>query len=241
MPERARCHALAGVRKDCHKKLTHVYIVTILKEYCQILQAEFFPWTDSMEICLSLVSVQMPNSQSSQLDAAMRDRCLIRFSRRFESSSICGYVLDIGSAFFLLALVSDRIWFDGFECFRIEDVGDVHHDPYSNFAETALRLRKQEIPEAPRIKLGNITELLQSANVAFPLVTIHREEQDPDVCHIGHAIEINRDTVSLQEINADATWDESPTEYQLNEITRVNFGGDYEDALHLVGGRFNAR
>ncbi len=27
-----------------------------------------------------------------------------------------------------------------------------------------------------------------------------------------------------------------PEEYRVAEITRVSFGGDYEDALHLVGG-----
>jgi hypothetical protein len=42
--------------------------------------------------------------------------------------------------------------------------------------------------------------------------------------------------MSLLEINPDATWDDTPSEYRLSEITRVNFGGDYEDALYLVGG-----
>jgi hypothetical protein len=44
-------------------------------------------------------------------------RTFVRFSRRFEQSAIRGYVLDVGPRFFLFALVSDRIWFDGFECF----------------------------------------------------------------------------------------------------------------------------
>ena len=40
----------------------------------------------------------------------------------------------------------------------------------------------------------------------------------------------------LLEINPDASWDAEPREYRLRDITRVDFGGDYEDALHLVGG-----
>ena len=52
----------------------------------------------------------------------LRGHDLVRFYRRFEDSSVRGYVLDIGPKFFLLALVSDRVWFDGFECFRISDV-----------------------------------------------------------------------------------------------------------------------
>jgi len=31
-------------------------------------------------------------------------------------------------------------------------------------------------------------------------------------------------------------WDKEPTKHLLSEITRVDFGGGYEEALHLVGG-----
>ncbi|HEX7424334.1 MAG TPA: hypothetical protein VF311_10690 [Terriglobales bacterium] len=34
----------------------------------------------------------------------------------------------------------------------------------------------------------------------------------------------------------DACWDDKPETYRLREITRVDFGGDYEEALRLVGG-----
>ena len=47
---------------------------------------------------------------------------------------------------------------------------------------------------------------------------------------------VNRGRASLLEMNPDATWDDKPTEYRLSGITRVNFGGDYENALHIVGG-----
>jgi hypothetical protein len=67
-------------------------------------------------------------------------------------------------------------------------------------------------------------------------VTIHREEADPEVCQVGRVISTGRGRVRLLEIHPDATWEEHPTEYRLKEITRVDFGGDYEEALDLVGG-----
>lgn len=42
--------------------------------------------------------------------------------------------------------------------------------------------------------------------------------------------------MSLLEIGPDALWDDEPETYRLSEITRVDFGGAYEEALHLVGG-----
>src|SRR5262245_12096733 len=137
----------------------------------------------------------------------MRRREFIRFSRRFESSKIRGYVLDVGAEFFLLALVSDRIWFDGFECFRIKDVNHVEPDPYARFVEVALKRRGELRPRKPRVRLSNIRDLLLSASNAFPLVTIHREQVDPNVCWIGRVQSVNDGRVTLLEIGPDAVWD----------------------------------
>ena len=147
-----------------------------------------------------------------------------------------GYVLDVGPRFFLLALVSDRIWYDGFECLRLSDVRDIKLDSYARFAEVALKRRRERFPRKPRVNLSTVEELLVSASRVFPLVTIHREQVDPAVCWIGRVVGIDRGRVTLLEIRPDATWKRKPTEYRLSEITRVNFGGDYEDALALVSG-----
>ena len=80
-------------------------------------------------------------------------------------------MLDVGPQFFLLALVSDRIRFDGFECFRINDVKKLRPDPYAPFAKAALKKRRERRPKKPRVSLANIEELLLSAGKAFPLIT----------------------------------------------------------------------
>jgi hypothetical protein len=178
----------------------------------------------------------MATAHSQRLREISRERVFARFSRRFEELPVRGYVLDVGPKFFLLALVSDRIWFDGFECFRISDIRRLKPDPYATFAETALKKRGEKRAKRPRVRLGSIEEIVLSAGRAFPLVAIHREQVDPDVCWIGRVMGVDRGRVSLLEINPDASWDREPKKYRLNEITRVNFGGDYEDALHLVGG-----
>jgi hypothetical protein len=49
-------------------------------------------------------------------------------------------------------------------------------------------------------------------------------------------IGVSKSRLSLLEVGPDAVWDEKPAEVLLREITRVDFGGGYEEALHLVGG-----
>jgi hypothetical protein len=176
-------------------------------------------------------------SRSSQLARACDNRLLVKFATRFDDGSICGYVLERGPRFFLVALVSDEMRFNGFQCFRREDVRRLQVPArYATFAEAALKKRGERMPRKPRVSLATLSDLLLTANNAFPLVTIHREQADPDVCHIGRVVELGGGSLSLLEIGPDARWDNRPTVYSLREITRVDFGCGYEEALHLVGG-----
>jgi hypothetical protein len=178
----------------------------------------------------------MAKSIIHQLRDALKTRQYIRFSRRFEKSIIRGYVLDIGPTFILLAVVNDRIHCDGFDCFRISDIFNLSPDPYAAFVEAAIKKRGEQVPKKPKIDLGGIKELILSAAQAFPLITIHRDEVDTGACWIGRVIGVNRGRLAILEIDPGAQWDSEPTEYRIAEITRVTFGGDYEDALYLVGG-----
>jgi hypothetical protein len=178
----------------------------------------------------------MAAERTDRLIDAMRDNVLVRFERRFEAGHVTGYVLGVGPKFFLLQLVSDRIRYDGFECFRISDVRGLRPDPYAAFVETALAIRYEPPPLRPTIDLSNIQTLIATAATQFPLVSVHSERVDPDVCQIGRPVGMRAGRLSLLEINPGADWDNQPIDHELKSITRVSFGADYEEALYLVGG-----
>jgi hypothetical protein len=162
---------------------------------------------------------------------------MVRFTRPFEQGSVHGYVIDIGPDFFVVAVVSDAIRFNGFQCFRFSDVRRLQvPSKYAAFAEAALKKRGERIPKTSRVDVSSLPNLLLTADRAFPLITIHREKINPHVCHIGRVIDLRNGRMTLLEIGPDAAWDDKPATYRLSEITRVDFGGDYEEALHLVGG-----
>ncbi len=187
----------------------------------------------------------MPAKPSSLLLKASRDKTLVRFTRPLEHGSVNGYIVEVGPKFFMVAIVQEDMRFDGFQCFRLSDVRRLKIPaPYAEFAEAALTKRREQIPRKPPVDVSSLPRLLQTADKAFPLVTIHREMVDRGACHIGRLVRIEKSTLRLLEIGSDARWDEEPEQYRLNQITRVDFGGGYEEALHLVGGsprRRNAR
>ena len=172
----------------------------------------------------------------SELARAHRERLLVRFTRPFEGGSFRGYVLDVGPRFFLLLTIGDDgVRFNGFSCLRLVDVRrlNVPHK-YAFFIVAAQKKLKEKPPRRPKIAVGDLESLLISANHKFPLVTIHREKVDPDICHIGRILDVKRGRVSMLEIGPDAFWDKKPTSYRLAEITRVDFGGQYEEAFCSV-------
>lgn len=181
----------------------------------------------------------MTSGMAEKLTVAAQQGDLVRLHRRFEESYVSGYVQGVGLEFFLMVVVSDRIWFDGFECFRVKDAESLEPAPHAAFQEAALAARAEVRPEPPTTDLTDIESLLTSASAKFPLITIHTERADPDVCYIGRVLSVEGGIVWMLTIDPDAVWDTDPLAYKLNDITRVSFGGDYEGALSLVGGTPN--
>ena len=175
-------------------------------------------------------------SIAQQLELACENRCVVKvFRSSIEQGASLGYVLDVGPEFFLLAYVGDDIRFDGFQAIRTDLVSEVQSQHANNkFVERALQLRGLEIPTHPGIDITSISMLIKSVSSDYPLIVLHREIVDPDVCHIGAFESIDDTEVGIIEINPDATWDEDEMPYKLTEITRIDFAGGYESALALV-------
>lgn len=173
---------------------------------------------------------------ATALSAAMVSHQMVWLTTRYDDWVVCGYVVALGPGFVMVLVVSDKIRFDGFECFRRPDIVAVEDDPCAAFHEKALSLRGEIMPDAPPVSLASIEDLLVTAGRAFRLVTIHCEEVDPEVCHIGHVEEVIGGQLVMREVTPTAEWEAQFERYPTASITRVAFGADYEDALSVVAG-----
>ena len=171
------------------------------------------------------------------LTDALHSKTVVRFVSRYEEGRIEGYVLDVGPQFFLMAIVDDRISFDGFQCMRFSDVTRLEV-PASNsdFVVAALIKRGESIESKPQIDLTSAATILESASRIVPLVTIHTQKSHPNSCWIGRPLGATATHEALLEIGPDAVWETVPTMKAFKPITRIDFLGGYEEALYLVGG-----
>jgi len=172
-----------------------------------------------------------------KLTDAMQSKTVVRFVSRYEEARIEGYVLDVGPKFFLMAIVDERISFNGFQCMRFSDVTRLEV-PASNsdFIVAALMKRGESIESKPQIDHTSAATILDSASRIVPLVTIHTQKSHPDRCWIGRTLGATGTHEALLEIGPDAVWETIPTMKAFKPITRIDFLGGYEEALYLVGG-----
>ncbi len=189
---------------------------------------------------LGVTTTVMPELKSTEtataLSVAMAERRLVRLTTRYDERVVRGYVVGLGPGFVMVSVVNDRVWLDGFECFRRPDIIAIADDPYAPFHEKALAQRGEIIPDAPPVSLASIEDLLKTAGLAFRLVTIHCEEIDPEVCYIGHVSEVSGGHLVMREVTPAAEWEPRFESHPTTDITRVSFGADYEEALLLVAG-----
>ena len=172
------------------------------------------------------------------LVVAGRSRRVVEIWRRpIDRDPLRGVVLDVARDLALLHRLSDAIHLDGYAALRIGDVSLVDARPrYGAFYDRALALRREN-PRLPKgIDLNGMDLAIASAGRLFPLVTIHRELISPDTCSIGKVHIVTEKSVMLRWLNPSAKWNGTSPRYRLADITLLEFGGEYEDALAHVAG-----
>ena len=145
-----------------------------------------------------------------------------------------GFVVDGSDEFLLLHLVDDRIKLNGYSLIRVSDITELNTEvEHARFIEKALEIRKAEVSRPVLVDLTDINTILTSISQNFPLLTVHREEHDPETICVGEVESVSDKTVLINEMNPDAKWD-GKKRIALDEITRIDFDGGYETALALV-------
>ena len=159
----------------------------------------------------------------------------VEFDRKpIDTQLLGGFVLEFSERLTLLSLLDDeRFELNGYTVIRNSDVRRWRSVEQSSFRIRALNLKGVKPVRRRGLSLASWADLLKSANDLFPLVTISREMIDKNACQIGRILSMSRVSFELEEIDTDASWN-GHHRYRFSDVTRVDFGGGYEDALARV-------
>jgi hypothetical protein len=176
-----------------------------------------------------------PDEPRSTLSIALEQRTLMKVRSRYESEGATGYVVGLGTRWALLQVVNDDVTEDGFLATSLEMVAAIETvDPERSFFPRVMAMRPPTM-RPPAVDLDDTRELLRSAQRSFPLLTIQTEEQHPGACYIGRIAALDDDAAVVRLVSPAGAWDDED-EYPYETITRIGFGGRYEEALALAAG-----
>lgn len=152
------------------------------------------------------------------------------------SAGIEGFVLDIGPEWLLVANLDESVFLNGFELLRVSDVTRVKPLANAPFKIEALKKQKSWPPAKPPVglRLDSVAHLLEDAARAAPLLVIFTERDYPAEGYIGSVDALNTRSAHLREIDPNANWNPVTKRYRLTKITRIAFGGRYQNLLYGV-------
>ena len=177
--------------------------------------------------------------RSSVLTLSVERRRVVQFVRGFESPGdhLIGVPIAVGDVWVVLVRIDDRIAPAGFDALRVDDIRVVRETFRGrSFYIRGLRARRYSIPALPDLDLGSTAGLLRSVSRFFSLLVLSREGLSPDTVDVGVLARASGRTSSLRLIRPNAQWIRGHSVYQNADITRVGFGGEYEETLAAVAG-----
>lgn len=178
---------------------------------------------------------------ADQLLAVCGSEELVRVRRSIRKADrVEGFIVGVGERWVLFHVFDPDMFLDGYAALRLKDIQRVEmRGGPDSFPVRALR-HFGESPVTPeKVSLDTIQGVLNTFGDLRPLVTILVEQLDPDVAFIGQPVKVSSRTLHLLEISTSATWHTKPTKWSLKQVTRIEVGGRYPQALHAVGGEPN--
>ncbi len=173
---------------------------------------------------------------SKEIRAAKANGRMVRIVREaFDEEGHTGYIVATGRSWFAIEFVTQSARFDGMACMRYSDVTSLAPEQHTAYLERALEARGAVRATQAPVDLSSLQAIIESSAKAFPIITLHVPSDEIRYeCFIGKVITLNVATVDFAHITRDGEWEEFLREIPYAEIVRVDFGGDYEEALFLA-------
>jgi len=158
---------------------------------------------------------------------------LVEVKRRIKGTSTrVGFVVDFSDELLLFhALEESTFRLNGYIALRDEDISGYRVFDKPKFWLFRAVQHFQLKPVSPTgVSVTSLPDLLRSAARHYPLLTLRPELKKPNVAYIGPLVSMTERTLTIDDLNADCEWT-GLRRMKLCDITRVDFGGGYEEAL----------
>jgi len=146
-----------------------------------------------------------------------------------------GFVVGFSDDLLLFhVLDTDTFRLNGYSAIRTADMKDYRDFNKDNFWQNRAARHFKLSPVRPAgISLTSVPELLATISERYLLITIHPERSKPGICYIGPLLSMTEATFTIDDLDCNAEWT-GPRRFKFSDVTRVDFGGRYQEALAVT-------
>ena len=155
------------------------------------------------------------------------------YTDQFEDSTF-GFIVKFSDEFLLLEQFTSIGEVNGISVFKREDISRIRWKGNDISTTEIFALKEKRIENLEEIQVGSITEVLKSVSDKFGYVTIHVQNLDSGISLIGEIVEMDEDIIVVNEFGTYSSLDRKMLMINIDEITKVEAGADYENNLKEI-------
>lgn len=155
------------------------------------------------------------------------------YTDHFEESTY-GFIIDYNDEFLLLEQFTSIGETDGIGIFKRENITRLRWE--GNDIKTAERFAKKEerILGISDLKIENFYEALKTVYKKFGYVVLYIQNIDSGMTIIGQIEEMDNETIVVHEFGTYTSLDRKKIMINIDEITKIECGGKYENNLKEI-------
>lgn len=169
--------------------------------------------------------------KDKQLEILKSEKTLVDLYTDHFNESDYGYILEYTDVFLVLEKYDSDCHYDGLSVFFRTNISRIRWGGNDIGSVSTLIDQSQRLPEKPDLELTSIETVLRDVYAMYGHVTVHIQDLDTDVCFIGQIQEMDNESILIHEFGSKSTLDRKFILLSLDDITRVDAGGQYESSL----------
>lgn len=142
-----------------------------------------------------------------------------------------GFVIDFNNEFLLIESYDDEYHYNGISIFFRHNITRIRWagNELENVAKLIDLTKRQK--DKIRVDLASIQTILKSVSSIYKHLVIHIQDIDKNICFVGQIHEIDEHSIIIHEFGNKSALDRKFTLLSLDDITRVDANGQYENNL----------
>ena len=153
---------------------------------------------------------------------------------RLTRNALTGVVNDVNSQFLYLSLYSEEGLSQGISIVMLDDITRIHWGGNARKAIRHLAKVWKTKLQNPRVSLTSLKTVIESVQEEYGYVSVDAEYLDDSFCYIGRVTAIDSSHLYMNGFGSISSLDQNHTIIDLEEISRVGAGTQYEQSIQTL-------